>query len=96
MLQQVTITTPDAKKFKPLLQSAIRSELKTLRYGIVRTRERLTDFEEQFAMSTMEFEQKFGAGKLEETLDFIEWWGEIKTLDLLEDKQQSLESARVR
>lgn len=84
------------KKFKPLLQSAIRSELKTLRYGIVRTRERLIEFEEQFAMDTMDFEQKFETGKLEETLDFIEWWGEIKTLHLLEDKQRSLESASVR
>ena len=41
MLQQVTVTSNSSISLKPLLESAIRTELKALTHGINRTRERL-------------------------------------------------------
>jgi len=95
MIQQVTITTESAEPIKPLLESAIRGELKTLMFGIQRTRERLAAFEKQYGMTTEEFARRFDGKDLKETLDFLDWWGEIKMLRLLEGKQRALAGARV-
>jgi len=80
MIQQVTITTESAESIKPLVESAIYGKLKNLQYGINRTRERLDAFEQQFGMTSAEFERRNNARELEESLDFIEWLGEIETL----------------
>jgi hypothetical protein len=96
MIQQVTITTESAESIKPLVESAIYGKLKNLQYGINRTRERLDAFEQQFGMTSAEFERRINARELEESLDFIEWLGEIETLRILEEQQRSLQSAQVR
>ena len=96
MIQQATITTESAESIKPLVESAIRGELKTLMFGIQRTRERLAAFEKQFGMTCEEFERRFNGVDLKETLDFIEWSGEFKTLHLLEDRRNALQNAEIR
>lgn len=96
MLQQITIQTSDAKRLKPLLKNAIRSQLEDTEHGILLTRERLAAFEEQYNMSTEEFLRRFHPGDLEETLDFIEWQGETKMLALLEEKRDTLKDARLK
>ncbi len=96
MIQQVTITTESAESIKPLLESAIRGELKTLMFGIQRTRERLATFEKQFGMTSEEFARRFNGIDLKETLDFIEWSGEIETLRLLEERRNALQNAEIR
>ncbi len=96
MLQQVTIQTSDAKRLKPLIKSAIRIQLDDVKHGIQMTRERLAAFEKKYNMSTAEFERRFHPGDLEETLEFIEWEGEIETLRLLEEKKEIIQSARIK
>jgi len=96
MLQQITIQTTDAKRLKPLIQSAIRSQLEDVEHGIQLTKERLAAFEKKYSMSTAEFERRFHPGDLEETLEFIEWEGEIETLHLLEEKKSIIQSARIK
>lgn len=95
MFQQVTITTESSDPIKPLVQAAIREELKTLQFGINRTRERLAALEKQFGMSSEEFQRRFNGIDLGETLDFIEWSGEIKTLRLLEEHYNALQNAKI-
>ncbi len=96
MIQQVTITTESTESIKPLVESAIVGKLKNLQHGINRTRERLEAFERQFGMTSVEFERKINARELGESLDFIEWLGEIETLQILHNQQRSLRSAQVR
>jgi hypothetical protein len=96
MLQQVKVTSSGPAAIKPLLEAAIRSQLRTLEHGIQRTRERLAEFEKRFQMSSVEFERGFESGQIEESLDYIEWSGEIKTLRLLEDQLHALQSAKVK
>lgn len=96
MQQQITIQTSDAKRLKPLIKSAIRSQLDDTERGIQRTRERLVVFEKQYDMSTSEFLRRFKPGDLEETLDFLDWQGETKMLALLEERKTTLLEAQVR
>lgn len=95
MLQQVTITSEARTSLKPLLRSAIRGELRLLAFGIARTRERLAQLEQQYGMPTAEFMRRLMAGEVDESLDFIEWQGEVKTLRYLEEQRQALEQAEV-
>lgn len=95
MLQQLTIRATSEFSLKPLLEAAIQNEVKVLALGLQRTRERLADFEQQFNMPSAEFERRLATRELAESLDFIEWRGEIKTLYLLEDQQHALQGAQV-
>jgi len=95
MAQQVTITTDAQVALKPLLESALRSELRMLELSLQRTSQRLRSFEAQYGLSSEEFERRFNAGEVEESLDFIEWAGELKTYRLLDAQRQALQGARL-
>jgi len=96
VIQEVNVTSSGPAAIKPLLEAAIRSQLRALEHGIERTRERLASFEARFEMTSDEFESGFETGQIAESLDFIEWAGEIKTLKLLEDQLNALQSAKVK
>jgi hypothetical protein len=95
MSQKVIVTTDASIALKPLLESAIQSELRMLELGLARTAQHLRAFEERFSLTSEEFERRFTAGKINETLDFIEWAGEIKTYHLLKAQQQGLQRAQL-
>ncbi len=65
-----------------------------LELGLERTRQRLRQFEERYNLTSEEFERRFKAVELSESLDFIEWAGEIKTYQLLEAQRQALQRVR--
>ncbi len=95
MVQEVIIRANTQVPLKTLLELALRSELKVLILGINRTRDRLSSFETQYSMDSKEFESRFADHQLEESLDFIDWMGEIKTLRLLEEKQHTLQNLQI-
>jgi hypothetical protein len=95
MLQQVTISTQDAEKFKPLLRSALEREARLLDFSIQRTQEALKVFEERYELASSEFERQFNAREIEESLDTLDWWMEIEALHHLEEQRRSLENARL-
>ena len=93
MRQQVVVTTDAPAALKPLLASAIQSELRMLELGLARITERLQAFEKQYSLTSEEFEQRFETGEIGESLDYIEWAGEIKTYRRLEEPWQALQRA---
>ncbi|MBS1253027.1 MAG: hypothetical protein MAG451_02072 [Anaerolineales bacterium] len=95
MIQQVTITTDTPVELKPLIESAIQSELRMLELGLERTHQRLQIFEERYSLTSEEFERRFEAGEIDESLDYIEWAGEIKTHRLLEAYRQTLQEVQL-
>jgi AraC-like DNA-binding protein len=95
MVQQLTITTADKTTLKPLVESAIENEKKVLSLGIERTRKRLAEFEQQFGMSSAEFERRLNALELAETVEFTDWRMEIGMLRLLESQYQALHEAQL-
>jgi len=66
-----------------------------LALGIERTRKRLAEFEQQFGMSSAEFECRPNALELEETVEFTDWRMEIGMLCLLESQYQALQEAQL-
>ena len=96
MLGQVMVTTESPSMLKPLLRAAIQNEAKVLTHGIKRTRERLTAFEKQFGMTSEEFERRYAAAEIDESLESIEWLGEIKMLRVLSEQKLALDGARVK
>ncbi len=95
MTQQIIIIADTAVALKPLVESAIRTELRMLALGLERTHRRLIAFEERYKMTSEDFEQSFSRGDIAESLDYTEWWGEINTYHLLKTQQHALESARL-
>jgi hypothetical protein len=93
MRQQVVVTTDAPAALKPLLASAIQSELRILELGLVRIAERLQAFEKQHGLTSEEFAHRFTTGECGESLDYIEWAEEIETYRRLEGQQQALQKA---
>ena len=61
----------------------------------MRTRQRLLNFESMYDMVSREFQSRFENGDLEESLDFIEWAGELRTLQMLNIQKQALLGIRL-
>ena len=95
MLQEVTIKTNASESIKPLLETAIRNQLKSLRRGIQRTKERIAEFESRAGMSSTEFEKKLQADEIEETVETVDWNMELEALRLLEEQYRSLSEAKI-
>lgn len=95
MLQEIVIKSNAEEPIKPLVESAIRHQLKTLQHGITRTKERIAEFENRLGMTSAEFEQKLQAGNIEETIETIDWNMELAALRLLESQYQSLSEAKI-
>lgn len=95
MLQEIVIKTTAEESIKPLVEVAIRNQLKTLQHGIARTKERIAEFEKRANMSSAVFEKKLQDGKLEETVETIDWNMELTALRLLENQFQSLREAKI-
>ena len=96
MLQQITVQSESSIDLRPLLETAIQGELRSIQHGINLTRAKLEGFEKQYGMTTDEFLQRFNSEDLDETLDFIDWYGETKMLALLQEKKKALEGAQVK
>jgi len=58
-----------------------------------RIAERLHAFEKQYGLTSEEFAQCFATGEIGESLDYIEWAGEIETYRRLEGQWQALQKA---
>lgn len=93
MIQNITISADTKINLKPLVEGALRSEIRILALGIERTMERVRAFEQQFNLPFTEFESQFEAGAINDDLDYIEWAGEIRTYRLLTAQQQALREA---
>ena len=95
MLQEIVIRTENADALKPLVRAAMDREAKLLEHSIERTRTALKAFEKRHNMTTAEFERKFKAREIEETLDTLDWWMETEALHHLENQLQSMREAQV-
>ena len=95
MLQEIVIKTNASEALKPLVEAAIRNQIKVLRHGVQRTKERIAEFEKRAGMSSVEFEQKLQMDEIAETLETIDWNMELAALRLLESQCQSLSEAEI-
>ncbi|GMV33944.1 MAG: hypothetical protein DYG85_06950 [Chloroflexi bacterium CFX1] len=95
MLQEIVIKANTQESIKPLVETAIRNQLKALQHGIARTKGRIAEFEKRAGMASAEFEEKLKSGKIEETIETIDWNMELAALRLLEGQYHSLSEAKI-
>ena len=96
MAYQVVVTSPtDQTILRPLLEAAMRTQVRVIKVGLRRTERRLQGFESQYNMSSEEFYQRLTQDQVEETLDTIEWAGEYQTWLRLRRQYETLLGARV-
>ena len=95
MLQEIVIKTNASESLKPLVEAAIRNQIKVLQHGVQRTKEKIAEFEKRAGMSSVEFEQKLQTDEIAETIETIDWNMELAALRLLESQYQSLSEAEI-
>jgi len=94
-MAEIVIKTGKSKSIMPVLESAIRNQLKMLKVSINRTKMKIQDFEQKYNMSTEQFLQKIREGMDEDNLDYVDWIGETKILKRLEEEYKELEGVRI-
>ncbi|MBL7117389.1 MAG: hypothetical protein ISS94_01200 [Candidatus Syntrophoarchaeum sp.] len=94
-MAEIVIRTGKPESIMPVLDSAIRNQLKLLKTSINRTKIRISSFEQKYDMSTEQFMQKIKDGMDDDNLDYVEWIGETKILKRLEEEYKELEGLRI-
>jgi 16S rRNA A1518/A1519 N6-dimethyltransferase RsmA/KsgA/DIM1 with predicted DNA glycosylase/AP lyase activity len=95
MLQELTIRTNDRATLEPVLKAAIENEKKMLSLGLERTQQRLAEYEQQYGMTSDQFERRLNAMEVTETVAFSEWRMEIGMLHLLKSQYRALQEAEL-
>lgn len=90
----LTLVSPQERPFQALVEAAIQNELRLLEAGLRRTEEKLHALEIQFGMPTADFIRRYEADELAETLEFIEWMGEYRLQERLQEKTKTLREIR--
>jgi hypothetical protein len=93
-MSAVTLVSPTERPLRSLIEAALHNELRLLQAGIRRTEQRLKAFEAQYDLSSDEFLRRYENDELSETLDLAEWIGEIRLLERLREKANTLQEIR--
>ncbi|MBI5650474.1 MAG: hypothetical protein HZC40_08530 [Chloroflexi bacterium] len=93
-MSQITLISPQERPLQPMIEAALQNELRLLEAGLHRTDMRVRHFETQYGMSTSEFLRKYQNDEVEETLEFVEWVGEFRMRERLQEKIKTLREIR--
>jgi hypothetical protein len=93
-MAELTLISPYPHSLQPLVEGALRNELRLLEAGTQRSDQRLQAFEARYGVSTAEFVQRYENDALEETRDFAEWIGEYRLRQRLLGKADILRAIR--
>lgn len=81
------------ESMEDVVSSAVRKERTEGKFLLDRFREKLTTFENEYDMKTVEFIDKFEAGTLGDDEDFFEWKAIYESVKYWENKIEKLEQA---
>ncbi len=93
-MHELKLVSKSKHVLKPLVEAALENELRLVEAGIRQTEQSLEKFEKKFQLKTQDFIASYENDKLEETMDFIEWIGEFRLLERLNEKADTLRSIR--
>jgi hypothetical protein len=80
---------------KKLVQSALESELRMMRFGIDKTIRKLKELENKFGIESEVFYKEFNTGNIGDDSDYIRWAGEYETLQQLQQDYKDLTDVRL-
>lgn len=93
-MAELRLISDHERQLKPLVEAALKNELRLLEAGINRTQQNMRKFEERFHLSTLEFIGRYENDEMEETMDYDEWIGEHRMLERLREKAETLRGIR--
>lgn len=89
-MAELTLISPSQHPLQPLVEGALRNELRLLEAGMRRSEQKLQEFETRYGLSTLDFVRRYESDELEETLDYAEWIGEHRLRERLREKAEVL------
>jgi len=89
LVQEKSDTTSELS-LRAFVESALDIEIQEAEDGLRRNRERLRSFEAQYGLSTAEFLNCYRQNRIHETLETIEWVGESRLEQHLQDELRNL------
>ena len=93
-MAELRLISDRKRQLKPLVETALKNELRLLEAGIKRTELNISRFEDKFNMSVEEFIRRYENDEIEETIDYAEWIGEHRMLERLREKSETLKGIR--
>lgn len=90
-MEQLTLVSKQPRLLKPLVEAALRNELRLLQAGIQRSEQKLQQWESRFGLPTLEFVRRYENDQFEESLELAEWIGEHRLMTRLLEKAQILQ-----
>jgi hypothetical protein len=93
-MTELTLISPSQRPIQPLVEGALRNELRLLEAGLRRSAQRLQEFEARHGLSTADFLQRYEENALEETRELAEWIGEFRLRERLLEKADAMRAIR--
>lgn len=93
-MTDVRLITNGKRELKPLIEAAIANELRLIEAGMKQAEKAIQEFEKKYQMATQEFLSRYENDEIEEAMDFAEWVGEIRLLERLQEKAETLRDIR--
>jgi len=93
-MAELKLISDRKRQLKPLVEAALKNELRLLEAGIKRTEQNMRVFEKKFRLNTREFIARYEKDEMEETLDYADWIGEHRMLERLKEKADTLRTIR--
>ena len=93
-MSDVRLVTKGKRELKPLVEAALANELRLIEAGIKQAENTVREFEKKYQMPTQEFLSLYENDEIEEAIDFAEWIGEIRLLQRLQEKADTLRNIR--
>lgn len=94
-MTELTLVSKQSRPLRPLVEAALANELRLVMAAIRQTEERLRAFELQYGLPTIEFIARFENDELEETLEYVEWVGENRLLNHLQEKAETFQGIEI-
>lgn len=93
-MHELKLVSKSKHQLKPIVEAALTNELRLIEAGIRKTEQILKKYEEKYQCRTKDFIADYENDKMEESLDFIEWIGEFRLLERLNEKADTLRNIR--
>ena len=93
-MSDVRLVTKGKRELKPLVEAPLANELRLIEAGIKQAENTVREFEKKYQMPTQEFLSLYENDEIEEAIDFAEWIGEIRLLQRLQEKADTLRNIR--
>lgn len=94
-MKKIVLKTKDSNIAAPLVEEAIKNEVKLIRNGINNIRKNLDRYEQKHGYKTEEFFEMYKQGKTTDEADFVDWAGEYQLLLELTKELDNLEGIEI-